>query len=324
MGPRRQDSEGEEAQLPPLPDLEWNLWPEDRTVLWRSLRECNWLQCLEGDIDQYHQSFLHTRLDDTVDDQQYVTVPGKSTPAQSGSQVLRRVRSIKMPTVLMEDMDYGLMYTARREFDEENYYYRIRHFMFPFYTLVGGDIDTPEFVYNCKAWVPIDDRRTLILEAQFRPGKPWSEEERTQLMEVRNPGGYAPTADEPGGNWRLRANASNDYLRDFELERSTLYSGILSNPTQDAAMQESMGSIVNRTKEHLCALDAYFIRVRRQLARGAQRLKEDKTPPPAAEDGSLYRSRPLGIILPKGQDWVEKTKEQRSIVDQDTLSSGSE
>ena len=33
---------------------------------------------------------------------------------------------------------------------------------------------------------------------------------------------------------------------------------------------------------------------------------------------------PAGIILPKGQDWVEKTKEQRSIVDQDTLSSGSE
>lgn len=86
----------------------------------------------------------------------------------------------------MEDTDYGLMYAARREAGEENYYYRVRHFMFPFYTLVGGDLDASEFVYNCKAWVPMDDRNTLVLEAQFRPGKPWTEEERAQLMEVSN------------------------------------------------------------------------------------------------------------------------------------------
>lgn len=318
MGSPQQSSDSKEATPPALPDLEWNLWPEDRTVLWRSLRKCNWLQCLEGDVDQYHQSFLHTRLDDSMDDQQYVTVPGKGNPTQSGSQVLRLVRSNKTPAILMEDMDYGLMYAARRELDEENDYYRIRHFMFPFYTMVGGDLSAPEFVYNCKAWVPIDDTHTLVLEAQFRPGKPWNEEERTQLMEVRNPAGFAPATNEPGGTWRHRANAGNDYLRDLELEQSTLYSGILSNPAQDAAMQESMGPIVDRSREHLCALDANIIRVRRQLARGAQLLKEDETPPPGVEDGSVYRSRPLGIILRKGHDWVEQSKEQRSTTGGDT------
>ena len=312
MGARQQRADDKGVPLPPLPDLEWNLWPEDRTVLWRSLRQCNWLQCLEGDVDQYHQSFLHTRLDDRLDDQQYVTVPGKDSPAQSGSQVLRLARRVKIPTILMEDMDYGLMYAARRELDVEHDYYRIRHFMFPFYTLVGGDLTAPEFVYNCKAWVPIDDTHTLILESQFRPGKPWSEEERSQLLEARNPAGFAPATNEPGGAWKPRANAGNDYLRDLELERSTLYSGIMSNPAQDAAMQESMGPIVDRSREHLCALDANIIRVRRQLARGAQRLVEEGIPPPGSEDGSLYRSRPLGIILPKGQDWVEQTKEKRS------------
>ena len=131
-------------------------------------------------------------------------------------------------------------------------------------------------------------------------------------MEVRNPGGFEPPTNEPGGAWRPRANADNDYLRDLELERSTLYSGILSNPAQDAAMQESMGPVVDRSREHLCALDANIIRVRRQLAAAAKCLQEEKTSPPGAEDGSLYRSRPIGIIMSKSSDWVEQSKEQRS------------
>jgi phthalate 4,5-dioxygenase len=302
------------SELPPLPELEWNLTSEDHSVLWRSRRDCNWLQCLEGDLDQYHQSFLHTRLDQSVDDQQYVTVPGNAGPAQTASDALRLVRSIKTPTILMEETEYGLLYASRREYDAGHDYYRIRHFMFPFWTLVGGDLGASEFVYNCKAWVPMDDTHTLILEAQFRPERPWGAEERHQLMEVRNPKGFAPATTEAGGSWNPRANAENDYLRDLDLERSTLFSGILSNPAQDAAMQESMGPIVDRTCERLCGLDANIVRVRRQLARAAERFRDRRTSPPGTADASIYRNRPIGIVLAKGGNWVEQTRAHRIAI----------
>lgn len=319
MGTPQQQSGGEVSQLPALPDLEWNLAPENETIRWRSLRECNWLQCLEGDLDQYHQSFLHTRLDDKLDHQQYVTVPGKASPASSASDAFRLVRSNKLPDILMQEMEYGLMYAARRAFDKDNDYYRIRHFMFPFYTLVGGDLGASEFVYNCKAWVPVDDTHTLVLEAQYRPGKPWSDMEREQMMDVRNPAGFEPATSDPGGAWVPRANARNDYLRDYRLERSSLFSGVLSNPVQDAAMQESMGPIVDRSREHLCALDANIVRVRRQLAYSAERLRSENTLPPGAQDASVYQSRPIGIILPREGDWLEQSRQQLRVPAADML-----
>ena len=71
--------------------------------------------------------------------------------------------------------------------DERFDYYRIRHYLFPFHTLVGGDLDAPEFVYNAKCWVPMDDRLTLVLECQFLPGRFWTESEAVRMLEVRNP-----------------------------------------------------------------------------------------------------------------------------------------
>jgi phenylpropionate dioxygenase-like ring-hydroxylating dioxygenase large terminal subunit len=44
---------------PPLPDIEANLVPADRNAVRKALRECNWMQALEGDIDTSHLGFLH-------------------------------------------------------------------------------------------------------------------------------------------------------------------------------------------------------------------------------------------------------------------------
>lgn len=298
--------------LPPLPDLEWNLAPAGHAVLWRQLRRCNWLQCLEGDVDQFHQAILHSRLDDAQDDQQYVTVPGKTSPALSGGEMFRTMRRQKTPEIDTREMPYGLMYASRRTTDEQRDYYRIRHFLFPFFTLVGGDVDAAEFVYNFKAWVPMDDTITLVLESQFRPGRPWAESEAAQLMELRNPFGFAPATSEPGGAWRSPADQSNDYLRDLELQRSTLHCGILSNPLQDTAVQESMGPIVDRTREHLCAADANIVRLRKRLAEAALRFRDEGKFPIAAENRTVYHCRPLGLQLAKGADWVGETENRRN------------
>ena len=50
MGPRETP--------PPLPDLEPNML-RGRHASQKVLRDCNWLQALEGDIDTMHLGFLH-------------------------------------------------------------------------------------------------------------------------------------------------------------------------------------------------------------------------------------------------------------------------
>src|SRR5678815_4151933 len=50
---------GPRSTPPPLPDLEANMLPEGQGVVQATMRECNWLQALEGDIDTSHLAFLH-------------------------------------------------------------------------------------------------------------------------------------------------------------------------------------------------------------------------------------------------------------------------
>ena len=54
---------GPEAELPPLPNLEWNLVPAENVHLSMRIQECNWLQALEGEIDSAHAPILHSRID---------------------------------------------------------------------------------------------------------------------------------------------------------------------------------------------------------------------------------------------------------------------
>jgi phenylpropionate dioxygenase-like ring-hydroxylating dioxygenase large terminal subunit len=50
---------GSRDDPPPLPLLEATCVPENQRYVMRTLRECNWLQALEGDVDSSHISFLH-------------------------------------------------------------------------------------------------------------------------------------------------------------------------------------------------------------------------------------------------------------------------
>src|SRR5687768_9825174 len=50
---------GARKTRPPLPDIEPNLLPAGSYVVGMNMRNCNWLQALEGDIDTGHLQFLH-------------------------------------------------------------------------------------------------------------------------------------------------------------------------------------------------------------------------------------------------------------------------
>ena len=297
---------GPRQSPPPLPELEWNLDADSPPFVWRMLRACNWLQALEGDLDSSHLNILHARADDP----EAPPVPDAHMPGtwSAGTKLLREAGAPRIEAI---DAPYGALASARRPIDAGHEYHRVHPFLFPFHTMVGGGLDEGETSFNGKAWVPMDDERTLVLEWQYRPGRPWSEAERAQLARARNPWGTLPSDGSAAGALRPAAHAGNDYRLDRALEPGTLACGILSSPLQDAAMQESMGPIVDRSREHLGPSDVMIIRVRRRLLAAAHALAEQGRTPPGVDEPALYRVRPVGAVLPPGADWQAATSARR-------------
>ncbi len=106
------------------------------------------------------------------------------------------------------------------------------------------------------------------------------------------------------GRGRFSASRENDYLIDRSRQRESNFSGIEeSPPLQDAAVQESMGPIVDRSRERLGSTDAGIIRVRQRLLEAALALRDGKEPPGVA-DPAAYRRRGCQMLIPREADWL--------------------
>ena len=100
-------------------------------------------------------------------------------------------------------------------------------------------------------------------------------------------------------------NATNDYLIDREAQRTTSYTGIGGVVEQDYAVTESMGTIGDRTQEHLGTGDDSIIHFRKILLRAARDLQEGK-PPPFQDDSIAFdRIRSEEIIIAADEDWKD-------------------
>jgi hypothetical protein len=110
------------------------------------------------------------------------------------------------------------------------------------------------------------------------------------------------------GKWRMAQNRHNDYLLDRDLQmKGKSYTGILGIGIQDEAVTESMGAIVDRSKEHLGTSDLMVIRLRQLLMRAAKRLRESGEVPPAVDHPEVYAVRSGGVVLPNGVNGIEAT-----------------
>jgi phenylpropionate dioxygenase-like ring-hydroxylating dioxygenase large terminal subunit len=299
MGPRKTP--------PELPQFEWNMSPGNIPWMWQNYRACNWLQAIEGGIDSSHVNFLHRTFART----DVNTVPGITGPRMGGVEIKQFAQNDSAPRLEIVDTPYGAIYTGARRVDESTEYHRIHPFLFPNHNMIGGGVDESAANYTGMVWVPMDDHNTLVLEYQWRASGPYSEEEQAQLMKVRNAWGFAPRTSDPAGAWKFRANASNDYLIDYGLQKTKLFCGIQGNPLQDGAVQESMGPIYDRTKEHLGTADAMIIRVRRRLLQAVRAYRERGITPPGVDNPEWYAIRPVGALLPPGANWMEATGERR-------------
>ena len=115
-----------------------------------------------------------------------------------------------------------------------------------------------------------------------------------------------------------KANRSNDYKRDYEVERTKMVSGVPAiGNLQDRATTELMTNeygerIYDRSREHLGSLDVMCIAVRRQVIKAVKAYAENGTLPPNVDNVSLDSVRPATVVLPEDADWVKVTEAYRS------------
>jgi hypothetical protein len=76
-----------------------------------------------------------------------------------------------------------------------------------------------------------------------------------------------------------------------------------------------MGTIYNRTREHLGTTDQLIIRTRRRIASAAKALRESGVVPPGVDHPEVYRQRSGDLVLPRSVDWWDGTRELRERFD---------
>ena len=111
------------------------------------------------------------------------------------------------------------------------------------------------------------------------------------------------------GTYRPLANKDNDYLMDREAQqRGETFSGIKGIAMQDASLQESMGPIVDRSKERLVSTDAGIIKARLKLRKAAEALRDHGVTPPGV-DPAHHRIRSGAVVLPRHQDFIDACRD---------------
>ena len=278
---------------PALPDLEWNLVPEEQVAISIRVQECNWLQALEGEIDSAHAAILHGRVHE--------------------DGVINQWKQAKdlAPTFECVAHEAGISIGSRRKLDAEHQYIRVNQFLMPFYTLVPPFSQFPEL--SGHAWVPIDDEHTLCIMFSYHPNQPFYEKTRA-LFKSGHRGretGHAsegsfetrPVTD-PFPKYWSKYNRGNAYQFSHDLQ-GTYNSGLPGLWVQDAAAQSGVAPIYDRSKEHLGTSDTGIARTRRLLLDTVGRFVKDGQRPASADKPQSLMWRAVSLTLPTGGNWSE-------------------
>ena len=300
---------GRRETLPPLPDIEPNMLPEGEYAVSKAFRDCNWVQGLEGDIDTSHLAYLHLGA----------IKPEDATPKSFDYYTVKD----RAPRYDVRETEFGTSYGTYRPAEPDTYYWRVAHFLFPCYTMIPTGVLGVQVLV--RAWVPVDDEhmmfwsiaapRTLSFGQSAGQGGARSANRNGGARSNPGAGGgpgrmeVLPDTSDWLGKFRLVQNRENDYLIDREEQRTRSFTGISGIHQQDQAITESMGQVVDRTREHLGTSDAMVIRTRRRLTNAAKALRDEAIIPPGVDNPAVYRYRSGGVILPRNVDWLEATQE---------------
>ena len=269
---------------PPEPGYEWTRVPEGRRHVSKRLQECNYLQAMEGGLDSIHSTFLHRY---SVGDD-----PLLKRDAESAAMI----RGDPKPAFLPSVSPAGLHIATRRKVGDDRYFWRVTQFLMPCFNLFPPYGDNPS---GGHAWVPMDDENCWVFSIDYHPRRELTAEELAAADSGR--GIHVPLLP---GTFLPAANRRNDYLIDRAAQRARkTFSGVIGIGPQDAAVQESMGPIEDRSRENLVSTDNGIIMTRKRLLEAARAAAEGREPP--GLDPAAQCVRAVSMVVPRELAFAE-------------------
>jgi phthalate 4,5-dioxygenase len=261
--------------------------PKSHRHVPKSLEDCNFLQALEGGIDPTHASIMHNQ--------------------NIGDRSFLNNYDALVANIQLDKTDYGFTYAGIRTRSDYTWV-RGYHLILPGFhmraTVEGafGDREDGPTI-DGHIWVPIDDEHTWVYSFAYShdPTRPL-DQERVKARENRLGRGENLNAD-----YVSRNNKSNDYGIDREKQRTKSMTGIPGINTQDFALQEGMGSIVDRSKEHLGTTDRAIITLR-QVLMDALDINERGGMPQAVDPATYRNVRSYDRAISPDADWRSATR----------------
>jgi hypothetical protein len=268
--------------MPPPPRFEWTQVSPSHRQVSKTWEECNWLQGLEGGIDSIHSSFLH-----------------RSLTGQKNAAGLAGLRAIAVSARLDVDVkDYGLIYASKRPLPDGREYVRSYHYVMPFTQIraaQGETLDPGTRRIHGHMWVPMDDENHMVFNWHYSFNEvPLPDHELSSRQPIFEGGEQTP-------DFKKVRNKGNAWMIDRDAQRTESFTGIMGVNTQDHAVQESMGPIVDRSQEHLGTTDRAVITARQLLLTAAKSVAAGGDPPGTGD--SYYNIRAIERVLDGEADW---------------------
>jgi phenylpropionate dioxygenase-like ring-hydroxylating dioxygenase large terminal subunit len=272
---------------PPLPEYEFAMVGSKQRYVSKRIQECNYLQAMEGGIDSSHVSFLHSGALNR----------DPLFKGAKGNQYNLQDFQVKFEVVESEG---GLLIGARRNAENGNYYWRITQWVMPCFTMIPPRGD---HAIHGHFWIPIDDENCWAWSYDYHPMRELTEKEVQAMKD-----GFGIHVKTIPGTYIPVQNKTNDYLMDRASQKAGItFSGIEGIGIQDASLQESMGPIVDRSKENLVSTDNGIIMARHRLRKAVQAMQKGEQPP--GVDPAMHRVRSAAVVLPPDAVFQEAAKE---------------
>jgi phthalate 4,5-dioxygenase len=286
---------GSRSVPPPLPNYGPFAYPADELVIAPGLTSCNWLQALEGAIDNSHTGFLHkTNLEQRLK-------RGGDTPE---TELLRYFIACPAPEIEATDSEWGTMYGNKRPSRPGQAYWRVGHYLFPCWSIpTAGPFGQDRQILG---WVPMDDTHTMHYSIRWKGNDKGPRAQESGAVDT------LPNTTDWLGRFRPVANHANDYLIDRDAQiRGEHFTGIERIPSQDRMAAESMGEISDHDFEHLKSSDLMISRTRRRVFAAAEALVRDATVPPGVDTPGAFNGALGGDYLaPENLGFLESYREQ--------------
>ena len=267
--------------------------PDEYTFAFKGWIESNWLQALEVGIDPAHASFLHRYLEDEDTAKAY----GKQFRDRVGDSEIpmtQLLREYPRPEIMVEKTDYGLRIITLRHLENGKTHVRITNQVFP----TAITIPMSNEMTITQWHVPIDDHNcywyAIFTSFGNTIDKTKMRDQRLALYQLPD---YVPNK-----------NKRNHYGYDPNEQDTKTYTGMgLDINVHDQWAVESMGTIQDRTKEHLAKSDKAIVQYRKMLQAAITQLT-------AGTDGGLPLTGQQQILsavkgpiaidtIAAGEDW---------------------